>query len=88
MKEEQINRELALRVRRVRQWRGMTQGTLAKRIKMARNTVTNMEAARKSILLWTLIKMAAALEMQPHIFLLPRTEWDAWCKAQGVSRDQ
>lgn len=61
------------RVRQAREGRRMTQEALAKRIKMTRTSITNIERGRQKLLLHTLMDIASALSVEPSVLLPARS---------------
>lgn len=54
--------QIGLNLRKARNARNMTQDDLAKRVRLSRTSVTNIEKGRQSILVHTLVNLAAVLE--------------------------
>lgn len=75
----QIDRDLVYRlvghkVRDLRTMRGMTQASLAKRIRAARTTITNLEMGNQAVPLHQMFAIAAALETEVAELLPTQSE--------------
>ncbi len=64
MSQHALDREMGQRVRSLRMYRGVTQATLAKHIRLSRTQVTNLEAGRSAWSLWHMAQIAAALNIE------------------------
>ena len=78
MNKTQMSVQVGKRLAYMRHMRGLTQGTLAYRVRMSRTSITNLESGRQNMGLWTLMTLASALNLAPHAFLLPDPQWRAW----------
>lgn len=63
------------RLRLLRECRGMSQETLAQRCGVDRTYVSAIDRGGKNVTLKVLFRLAAALDIEPHIFLLPSDEF-------------
>ena len=62
-KQVRLYREVGLRVREIRIARGITQEALARKVKLTRTSLTNIEKGRQKLLLHTVMNIASALDV-------------------------
>lgn len=65
------------RLRMVREDGRLTQQEVADRAGVSRNTIIKLEA-HEDMLLSTLLLLSDALEVAPHVWLLPDRDWQRW----------
>jgi transcriptional regulator with XRE-family HTH domain len=58
---EACHKAFGLRIRIIREALGMSQQEMARRVKLERTSITNIEAGRQRVLLDDVVKFAAAL---------------------------
>lgn len=75
MSQHALNRAMGQRVRALRRARGVTQGTLAKHIRLSRTQLTNLEAGRSAWSLWHIAQIAAALNTD--LWRICHPQWQA-----------
>lgn len=85
MTEEQVYTEIGRRMRILRRWRKLKQQEVADRMRLTRVSVTNAETGRQKMPVWNLLQLSRIYAVPPHVWLLTPEEWQAWCKAAGVS---
>ena len=66
---------LGERVRRTRQVEGLSQEELARRVRLSRPALVNMELGRQGITVWRLCQLAEALHTPAHIWLMPERDF-------------
>lgn len=88
MREDQVWAEIGRRIRIMRKWRDMNQGTLAARMRLTRTSVVNAESGRQKLPVWNLLKLSEILDVPPHIWLLTPDDWAAWCRVNKVTIKQ
>lgn len=71
MKSESIRNEIAKRVRRIRQKKGMPQTLVAEIANLSRTSITNLEAGRQSMTLDNLYQIADSLQCSIYDLLPP-----------------
>ena len=71
MNGEEIYREIGRRIRRFRKAAGQTQDQLADRIDLSRASIANIEAGRQHFLIHYVYSIAAALNLDTPLPLLP-----------------
>jgi transcriptional regulator with XRE-family HTH domain len=62
---EEVYTRFGRQVRTVRKERGLTQSELARRVRLGRTSVANIESGQQRVYLHTLTEMAAVLEVSP-----------------------
>jgi len=77
MKQEDIQAELGQRFFQLRKQNGITQLEMARRIRLSRTSITNIETGRQSLLSWRFVQMCAVLNLEPWQVLHPN--WEALC---------
>ena len=63
--DKKLARRIGLRVRTARESRGWTQVEFARRVKLARGYVSDIECGKKEISVPTLLKLCKATDMTP-----------------------
>jgi len=71
-----LNRRVAGIVRRKREEQKLTQSQLAEAAKMSRTSIAFIEGAKQECGLETFVKVALALQVEPHILL--QEVWTTW----------
>lgn len=69
MDEKQFTIQLGQRIKEIRKYRKMTQGDLARAAKIAPSNVSEIEHGKVTILATTLMKITAALDVEPNEIL-------------------
>lgn len=72
MDKNKVQIEFGQRVRQIRAAKGVTQETMAKRIRISRANMVNIEQGRIGVDLWRLAQIAAALQTTPDALLSER----------------
>lgn len=69
MSIEAVHAAVGTRVRYIRETLGITQQDLARRVKLTRTSIANIEAGRQRLQLHTVEQLAAALSTSPRNLL-------------------
>ena len=69
MDEKQFTIQLGQRIKEIRKYRKMTQGELACAAKIAPSNISEIEHGKVTILVTTLMKITAALDVEPNEIL-------------------
>jgi DNA-binding XRE family transcriptional regulator len=76
VQKDDLNRRVAGIVRRKREEQNLTQSELADAANMSRTSIAFIESAKQECGLETFVKVALALQMEPHLLL--QEVWTTW----------
>ena len=83
------SRDIGLRMTRVREGRGLSTISLARRVDISQAQISRLENGKQGFRSSTLLKIAEALEIPPFFLLMNDDEWETYqagLEARGRSR--
>lgn len=83
MRDDLISRAFGINLRDARKRKGVTQEQLAKRARLKRTSITNIEKGRQSLSLPALYALATALDVEVHELLPSRSRLDVLRTAEA-----
>jgi len=64
---------------------GMTRADLARKLKVSRPVVTRLLQGKPNMEMNSAVKLAAAVGLELHVQLLPKSDLDCWCCTQATT---